>query len=430
MAVDTTQKTERCKKNIKDAHKTMNMIKLPIRHPSQLMKRKLVLDYSVTLIQRNINLSQRIAAQFVYKDNFSRSFTISGSNDGTGNKKVSDGTNLHKFYKEQLQELENERIELFGKNESFHKQSLSSSNDNDDEPPFMEMNMTVEEMNTNREAIYAFTKEEKAAWGSSITDKPLSSDFLDAINKARETKASYEASMQQDLEEKIYAMSRGKELDQSKRSDSGTSDDDSFCFNANDTISKKVAPSKDNHHHSYFTHLNPKGDEATMVDVGGKEITRRVAVARTTVVFPQEVMEAFGMTSASSSSSSSSISGSHEMIGTKGPIFATAKLAGIMGAKRTSDLIPLCHPLPLEKVRVDIRLEGNRALIECECCVTHKTGVEMEAMAGASIAALTIYDMVKAVSHKVQIERTELVTKMGGKRLVQDGVENKRDELQ
>ncbi len=84
-------------------------------------------------------------------------------------------------------------------------------------------------------------------------------------------------------------------------------------------------------------------------------------------------------------------------------------------SRRTSDLIPLCHPLPLEKVHIDITLEGNVAVITCECRVTHKTGVEMEALMGASIAALTIYDMVKAVSHQVCIEETRLISKTGGK---------------
>ena len=103
------------------------------------------------------------------------------------------------------------------------------------------------------------------------------------------------------------------------------------------------------------------------------------------------------------------------MIGPKGPIFETAKIAGIMAAKRTSDLIPLCHPLPLDRVNIDIQLIDNRAIIECECRVTHKTGVEMEALTGASVAALTIYDMVKAVSHRVEIGSTVLVGKTGGK---------------
>ena len=83
--------------------------------------------------------------------------------------------------------------------------------------------------------------------------------------------------------------------------------------------------------------------------------------------------------------------------------------------RKTSDLIPLCHPLPLDRVNINIQLIDNRAIIECECRVTHKTGVEMEALTGATIAALTIYDMVKAVSHRVEIGQTMLVSKSGGK---------------
>jgi len=92
--------------------------------------------------------------------------------------------------------------------------------------------------------------------------------------------------------------------------------------------------------------------------------------------------------------------------------------------RKTSELIPLCHPLPLDKVSVDIQLNTltNTATIDCHCVVTHKTGVEMEAMTGASIAALTIYDMVKAVSHEVRVTDVVLVEKQGGKRLVKDGV--------
>ena len=327
------------------------------------------------------------------------------------------GSDLHKLYHEQLKELENERIELFGTNESLTKQSTVSSS-KDDPPPFMEMNMTLDEMNAGREAIYEFTHEEKTAWGSSITDEPLSSEFLDVVNRAREAKALYEASMNQDWEDKMDMMAQ--EITNAKTMVVCTESSDKILLELDKTTSKEITESDGTNMH-VFTHLSEKGDEVKMVDVGNKEITRRIAIARTTVVFPQEVMDAFDIFSHTSSSSSSCVH--HEMIGTKGPIFSTAKLAGIMGAKRTSDLIPLCHPLPLEKVRVDIRLEGNRAVIECECRVTHKTGVEMEAMAGASIAALTIYDMVKAVSHNVQIEKTELVTKTGGKRVIQDGME-------
>lgn len=90
-----------------------------------------------------------------------------------------------------------------------------------------------------------------------------------------------------------------------------------------------------------------------------------------------------------------------------------------MRHRRTSELIPLCHPLPLDSVDLDIRLqEDGTAWIRCECRVTHKTGVEMEALTGASVAALTIYDMTKAVSHNIRIEGTRLISKSGGKRKV------------
>ena len=154
-----------------------------------------------------------------------------------------------------------------------------------------------------------------------------------------------------------------------------------------------------------FTHLSEDGAEISMVDVGHKEITQRVARAQSKVVFPPEVMSAFSIVG-------------DELVGPKGPIFTTAKLAGIMAAKKTSDLIPLCHPLPLDKVHVEIKLVGNVATIDCECRVTHKTGVEMEALTGATIAALTIYDMVKAVSHRVEITQTVLLAKSGGKRSI------------
>ena len=86
--------------------------------------------------------------------------------------------------------------------------------------------------------------------------------------------------------------------------------------------------------------------------------------------------------------------------------------------RKTSDLIPLCHPLPLDQVQVDIRMSSDHQeiIVECTCRVTHKTGVEMEALTGASVAALTIYDMVKAVSHRVEISSTKLLSKTGGKR--------------
>jgi cyclic pyranopterin phosphate synthase len=99
----------------------------------------------------------------------------------------------------------------------------------------------------------------------------------------------------------------------------------------------------------------------------------------------------------------------------KGPVFRTAIIAGIMAAKKTSELIPLCHPLGLENCDVDIALQGNEVVIDCRVTVHHKTGVEMEALTGASVAALTVYDMCKAMSHAIVIRDTRLVEKRGGK---------------
>ena len=99
----------------------------------------------------------------------------------------------------------------------------------------------------------------------------------------------------------------------------------------------------------------------------------------------------------------------------KGPVFDTAIVAGVMGAKRTHELIPFCHPLGLEKCNLAIEMDGDSAVIRCSVSVHHKTGVEMEALTGASIAALTIYDMCKALSHDIVIGDTRLLSKDGGK---------------
>ena len=107
-----------------------------------------------------------------------------------------------------------------------------------------------------------------------------------------------------------------------------------------------------------------------------------------------------------------------EVVGKKGPVFTTAIIAGVQAAKRTSDLIPFCHPLPIEDCRVELTLQEGGKVVEVDCTVrvTHKTGVEMEAMMGASVAALTVYDMLKGLSHDIVIEETALVSKTGGKR--------------
>jgi cyclic pyranopterin monophosphate synthase len=149
-----------------------------------------------------------------------------------------------------------------------------------------------------------------------------------------------------------------------------------------------------------FTHLD-SDRHPTMVDVGDKTATKRTAIAEARVRFPASVAAALrenGLRSA------------------KGPVFDTAIVAGVMGAKRTHELIPFCHPLGLENCRITIELDGDTAVIRCTVSVHHKTGVEMEALTGASIAALTVYDMCKALSHGIVIGDIRLLSKDGGKR--------------
>lgn len=137
-----------------------------------------------------------------------------------------------------------------------------------------------------------------------------------------------------------------------------------------------------------------------MVDVSSKQETVREAHAQAVVRLPAAIVE--------------HISG--EEIGTrKGPVFATAIIAGVMAAKKTHELIPFCHPVGLDDCKITIAMDGNDAVIDCRCKVVHKTGVEMEALTGASVTALTIYDMLKAMSHDIVISETRLMAKSGGK---------------
>jgi cyclic pyranopterin phosphate synthase len=138
-----------------------------------------------------------------------------------------------------------------------------------------------------------------------------------------------------------------------------------------------------------------------MVDVSNKAVSEREAHARSVVKLPQEVL--------------SHIS-NDEIATKKGPVFATAIIAGVMAAKKTHELIPFCHPLGLDSCKLVIAIDGDSAVIDCRCKVSHKTGVEMEALTGASVAALTIYDMLKALSHDIVISETKLMSKSGGKR--------------
>ncbi|MBF0863317.1 MAG: cyclic pyranopterin monophosphate synthase MoaC [Gluconobacter potus] len=150
-----------------------------------------------------------------------------------------------------------------------------------------------------------------------------------------------------------------------------------------------------------LTHVNERGEDPRMVDISGKDVTERSAHAQARLVFPSEMArtlsEAGFMTA-------------------KGAVLTVAQIAGVMGVKSTSQLIPLCHPLSLSGCRVDITIEGDEAVIDCRVSCKGRTGVEMEALTGASVAALTIYDMCKAMSHDMVIREVRLMGKAGGKR--------------
>jgi len=148
-----------------------------------------------------------------------------------------------------------------------------------------------------------------------------------------------------------------------------------------------------------FSHINAKG-EAHMVDVGGKEVSHRIAIATAKVRCQALTLELIQ---------------SDQMA--KGDVFATARIAGIQAAKKCADLIPLCHPLMLTKISVDIQADTSNNCINIETCckLDGKTGVEMEALTAASVTALTIYDMCKAVDKGMIIEEIKLQEKIGGK---------------
>ena len=137
-----------------------------------------------------------------------------------------------------------------------------------------------------------------------------------------------------------------------------------------------------------------------MVDVSDKLVTKRVAKAEATVCVTKDIMAL--------------LSGG-ELQSKKGPVFQTAIIAGVMAAKKTHNLIPMCHPLSLEDCQINISTKGLRINIEATCTISGKTGVEMEALTAATVAALTIYDMCKALSHEIIIEQVRLMAKTGGK---------------
>jgi len=150
---------------------------------------------------------------------------------------------------------------------------------------------------------------------------------------------------------------------------------------------------------SDLTHFDERGN-ARMVDVGDKDITERVATARASVVMQPATLKLIATKQAA-----------------KGDVLAVAQLAGIMAAKKTADLIPLCHPLALSSVQVTLTLDEKRNTVDIEatCKLKGRTGVEMEALTAASVAALTVYDMCKAVDRGMVISEVKLLHKSGGK---------------
>jgi len=148
-----------------------------------------------------------------------------------------------------------------------------------------------------------------------------------------------------------------------------------------------------------LSHIDKSGMPA-MVDVSEKKITERIAQAQAIVQLPKEVLDALV---------------EDELITKKGPVFQTSIIAGVMAAKKTYELIPLCHPLSLEDIQVKIVIQKDQAVINSMAKVTAKTGAEMEALTAASVAALTIYDMCKALSHHIVIKEVKLISKTGGK---------------
>jgi len=149
-----------------------------------------------------------------------------------------------------------------------------------------------------------------------------------------------------------------------------------------------------------LTHVNEK-NQPTMLDVSKKNETLRYACARSVIQVPEEVLLYLK---------------EGDIQTKKGPVFHTAIIAGTMAVKKTSELIPFCHPLPIESCHIDISMnETAEIVVECEAKTHYRTGIEMEVLTGVSIAALTIYDMCKALSQEICITSTFLVKKTGGK---------------
>ena len=157
---------------------------------------------------------------------------------------------------------------------------------------------------------------------------------------------------------------------------------------------------------SNFSHLNEKNNPK-MVSVSDKKITKRTAIAKATMFLGEEIISYFN---------------NYELITKKGPVFQTAIIAGIQGVKKTSEIIPMCHPLLINGVDIDIHVINSEHIeVLCEVIIEGKTGVEMEALTGVNITCLTIYDMCKSISQDIIIKEVKLLEKTGGKSDIKNG---------
>ena len=157
---------------------------------------------------------------------------------------------------------------------------------------------------------------------------------------------------------------------------------------------------------SNFSHLNEKNNPK-MVNVSDKKITKRTAIAKATMFLGEEIITHFN---------------NDELITKKGPVFQTAIIAGIQGVKKTSEIIPMCHPLLINGVDININIINSEHVeVLCEVIIEGKTGVEMEALTGVNITCLTIYDMCKSISQDIIIKEVKLLEKTGGKSDIKNG---------
>ncbi|MDG1160808.1 MAG: cyclic pyranopterin monophosphate synthase MoaC [Flavobacteriaceae bacterium] len=157
---------------------------------------------------------------------------------------------------------------------------------------------------------------------------------------------------------------------------------------------------------SNFSHLN-ENNNPKMVNVSDKKITKRTAIAKATMFLGEEIITHFN---------------NDELITKKGPVFQTAIIAGIQGVKKTSEIIPMCHPLLINGVDINIHVINSEHIeVLCEVIIEGKTGVEMEALTGVNITCLTIYDMCKSISQDIVIKEVKLLEKTGGKSNIKNG---------